>query len=339
MTKVSIIIPVYNGEKYINRCIDSVLNQSYSSFEIIIVDNDSSDSSYEVCKQYSNKYSFIHLEKETERGPGNARNRGIICATGEYITFLDCDDYWESNYLDRMVYVLDSFESLDLVICGRFYHASEDGLSNLIVTGKEQYVNETINRSSFLSNPYTYFKHAGTRGPVCKMFRKTIIQDNRIMFPQNLSAMEDLCFCMEYVSFSRNVEMIEEVLYHQIIHNDSLSKGSAFLHDVTAWYDAIRAIDNVIAKTNYVDWNQFYMNLKNGFPYQYINWHIRSHNNIFSITTDIVHYLNSDDVKKFIVNETYDKKLRKMNSWFYSFLYVIKRKMVLFGYRVSSCCH
>ena len=119
MSKVSIVIPVYNVEQYLRRCIDSVLSQSYTDYEMILVDDGSTDTSGQICDEYSGD-SRIHVIHKANEGAGAARNTGIETATGDYITFIDSDDYIAGCYLERMVQTAEQTGS-DIVQCGYLY--------------------------------------------------------------------------------------------------------------------------------------------------------------------------------------------------------------------------
>lgn len=115
VSKVSIIIPVYNGEKYINRCLDSVLNQTYTNIEIILVNDGSDDNSYKLIKDYCMKDNRIKLINKANTGASDSRNRALEIASGEYIMFLDCDDWIDLNVIEDTVKISKN-NSSDIVI-------------------------------------------------------------------------------------------------------------------------------------------------------------------------------------------------------------------------------
>ena len=101
---ISIIIPVYNAEKYLDYCITSILKQTYRTFELILINDGSTDKSEEICLRYQQKDNRICLISKTNEGVSSARNAGLCNSTGEYITFVDADDYLEHNYLEVLYY-------------------------------------------------------------------------------------------------------------------------------------------------------------------------------------------------------------------------------------------
>src|SRR5690625_188058 len=116
MKKISIIVPVYNAEKYIERCLKSILNQRYTNLEIIIVDDGSTDNSSKICIDYEKQYkNIIYVKKENE-GPGPARNLGIRLASGDYIGFVDSDDFIHKDMYYNMIKELEKHDA-DIVEC------------------------------------------------------------------------------------------------------------------------------------------------------------------------------------------------------------------------------
>src|SRR5690606_15785652 len=97
--KVSVVIPVYNAERHLRKCLDSVLNQNYSEYEVLIIDDGSTDNSLEIADEYSGKYEIIKVYSQINQGPSAARNTGIQHTTTPYITFLDADDKLREDYL------------------------------------------------------------------------------------------------------------------------------------------------------------------------------------------------------------------------------------------------
>lgn len=119
MDRVSVVIPVYNAEKYLNRCIESVLNQTYSYLEIIIIDDGSKDNSKSICEHYASLDSRITVCSISNQGAGKARQIGVNMATGDKLCFLDSDDYWERDFIECMINVFN-LHNADLVECAYY---------------------------------------------------------------------------------------------------------------------------------------------------------------------------------------------------------------------------
>ncbi len=114
---ISVIVPIYNKEKYLRKCIDSIVNQSYTNLEIILINDGSADASLKICEEYALKDSRIKLISTENRGAARARNTGIEVAKGEYISFIDADDYVENSYFETLVYLMKKYQP-DFVECG-----------------------------------------------------------------------------------------------------------------------------------------------------------------------------------------------------------------------------
>lgn len=125
---VSIVVPVYNVEKYLNRCINSIVNQTYQNLEILLIDDGSTDNSSKMCDEWANKDSRIRVIHKQNCGQGMARNTGIDCANGNYICFFDSDDYVDVHTIER-AYILAKQENADTVIYGM---ASVDAQGNVV---------------------------------------------------------------------------------------------------------------------------------------------------------------------------------------------------------------
>ena len=116
MPKVSIIVPVYNVEKYLRRCIDSILRQTLTDIEVILVDDGSFDSSGKICEEYARKDSGLRVIHQKNAGVAVARNTGLDIASGDYIAFVDSDDYIEPNMYQSMMQVANQYDC-DVVLC------------------------------------------------------------------------------------------------------------------------------------------------------------------------------------------------------------------------------
>lgn len=142
MKKLSVIVPIYNVEKYLKRCIDSIVNQTYKNLEIILVDDGSKDKSGNICDEYSNidkRIKVVHLENG---GVSRARNVGINLSTGEYLGFVDSDDYISSEMYENMIHILEN-HNLDIVSCNAYMVKNnrvigEKGTSKLKIYGKNE---------------------------------------------------------------------------------------------------------------------------------------------------------------------------------------------------------
>lgn len=215
--KVSIIVPVYNCETTISRCVNSVLNQTYNNIELILINDGSKDSSDYICKNFLKRHSNIIYYHQENAGAAAARNIGITHATGKYIMFLDADDYLDCTIVERLAACLDNDEQLDVVACSYI----------TVETQKKEYMfKEGINASTFeekepfflqlMDYTYGHNKESSTAigVPWGKLFRKALLDDKNILFDNSLPRMQDNIFIMEVFYYADKIKYIPENLYY-----------------------------------------------------------------------------------------------------------------------------
>ena len=189
--KISVIIPVYNAEKYISETLDSIIKQSYKNREIILVENGSKDRSSDIIQEYEEKYQEIHMIKGVGKGPGSARNRGMEFASGEYIIFVDSDDYLpDTDIFDQYVHAAEQTDA-DIVVSN--YARLWDG--KLLSTVKTQ----SFALSGPLSEDFCFqgFFSVGTLSYVWgKLYRRSFLEKNQITFT-DITYAEDKLFNMQ----------------------------------------------------------------------------------------------------------------------------------------------
>lgn len=210
MSKVSIIVPVFNGENYIVECVENIKNQTFHDFELILINDGSTDETDKLCKTISEDDKRVKYISKQNGGTWTTRNLGIENATGKYILFLDCDDYYDNRLLEKMH---DSIEKndLDLVICGQIDVVKQkDGVIENKALPERKYYN---NNKKFL-NDYIYIRSKGIAETIWnKIYKTEIIKNNNIRF-QNLKRGEDVIFNLDYFKFVNRCETIPETLYY-----------------------------------------------------------------------------------------------------------------------------
>ena len=211
MKKLSIIIPVFNGEKFIKRCVDSVLNQSMYIDEIIIINDNSTDGTIEILeKNYSNLVNIKIINLKKNHGVSYCRNLGIEKSSGEYIGFVDSDDYVEVNMFEKM-YNNAKDNNLDICICN-FVEVNQQ---NRI---KSKYKNneEILERDKSLEK---YLLNKISQSVWDKIFRRKILKN--IKFNTKLIIGEDILFCLEAFYYSKKTGFVNDYLYNYIQNDNS----------------------------------------------------------------------------------------------------------------------
>ena len=203
--KVSVIIPVHNSSKYLKKCLDSVLKQTYKNIEVICIENGSKDNSLEILKQYKT----IKTYSLKESGISLARNYGIEKAKGDYLYFLDSDDYIKENLIEKLVKKLEKDKS-DL--CYAKYYSFFEEKNKIEKT--ELYTFDIFNKKEIITNLHNINLGAP------KLYKKEIITNNDVTFPLN-TKYEDVYFVLKYIYFSNKISMVNEYLYYYVIHNNS----------------------------------------------------------------------------------------------------------------------
>lgn len=212
---ISVIVPAYNCENYIGRCIEKILNQSFEDFELIIIDDGSIDKTFEICRSYLSKDHRIILLKKSNGGVSSARNKGIDIAKGKYISFIDADDYVDSSFLED--FYLEHSENVHLYVQGY----------KLEIPNVKASLNK-INRKGIV-NEKEFFDIIFTTGfimaPWAKLFSSKIIKDNNIRFNENHSYAEDRLFNAHFIQKSNTFALSDKASYHYTQENpDALTK-------------------------------------------------------------------------------------------------------------------
>lgn len=215
MEKISIIAPVYQVEKYIGQCIESVINQTFKNFELILIDDGSKDKSGNICDEYAKRDKRIHVVHTENKGAASARNRGLDLATGKYIAFVDGDDYLAENMLDKLYKVITQ-ENCDVVVCDFLnLHANPDKDFSLQLSDSKVSGREIL---SYLKNQKNY----GVWTIVWnKLYKKEILKDLR--FPEG-KYFEDEIFSDQLYLRCNEVQVISDVLYyHRVLETSTMN--------------------------------------------------------------------------------------------------------------------
>lgn len=227
MYKVSIIVPIYNGEKYLEKCLTSIANQTLKEIQVLMINDGSKDLSEEICKKYVKEYSNFEYYYKVNGGSATARNVGLNHAKGEYVGFVDSDDYIECTMFEKM-YMVAKNENADIVFNTMINSERKDSYPfTFPVSGfydraeMERYVFEEM---------FPHHTHTGTFrsfdwGNWSKLIRRDIIEHNNIRFYEKSRRCEDLCFAFECTIHAQSYYIMEaEQLYHYCISETSKSR-------------------------------------------------------------------------------------------------------------------
>ena len=206
MADISIIVPIYNAEKYLNKCIESLINQTKKELEFILINDGSTDNSEEIIKSYKDKR--IKYFKNENQGIGKTRNFGIEKATGKYIMFVDSDDYIDKN-MAKLVFDKAFSNSLDMVVCDYYKVINNENIEEKLPSFKPT----TLKNSPDLLCGINL-------SPWNKIYKTSLIKDNNIKFVENLKY-EDAPFVIEALDKANKVGKVNKCLNYYVIHGNS----------------------------------------------------------------------------------------------------------------------
>ncbi len=230
--KVSIIVPVYNTEMFLSKCINSVLEQSYSDFELILVDDGSTDNSSHICDEYVKTDNRIKVIHKKNGGAGDARNFGLNIATGEYISFLDSDDYWDKDFLFNAI---QKVQDADIYISGIKMYG--DGAEQEYASKIEGF----FSIREMYEKIFSDIPQICVSGPCCKLFKRSIISDNDLKFDIGMRCGEDTDFILNYIRKAK-IAYIDKSIFYNYYRGNSKSLFSSY--NPQYYQDHVKVFDN-----------------------------------------------------------------------------------------------
>ena len=336
MSKVSIIIPVYNVEKFLKQCLDSVINQTLQDVEIICIDDCSTDNSLQILKEYASKDNRIRIiEQKINQGQGVARNEAIKIATGEYIGFVDPDDWIELDMYEKM-YNKAKTHDTDIVICNIEKVFEKTKKKRIVYTLKDiRKFDKTIETDNVYNfkNLLKYYPYNTQYYTCCRIFKNNLIKNNNILF-SNTKRTEDVIFNDMANFLAKKIIHIDKAFYHyrnhreiQYIKNPSLIK--ICLEYLIKFYKfknlkdlmyGIKTKITILCFKEYRNLNNkkeketFYLECKNFLPF-----------NVFiNFRNQVIKY----QFKNFVKNILSTKNIKK-NGVIYKYLYILGLKIKL----------
>lgn len=242
--KISVIIPVYNVENYLSDCLESVINQTYENLEILLINDGSTDQSEKICIAYAEKDSRIRFINKSNSGVSNTRNYGILNSTGDYLSFIDADDWIELDFYQDAAKLIKA-NKYDVLIYGLTYNGVKNSQNieyreldkreclEAILSGK-------INESDFVPG-------------VCnKIFSKTLLQQSQLLLDENITVGEDMLYTLQQVIKSEKIVYTNAEKYHYRFVSESTMNSTFKQSDLTV-FDAHEKMKQVLLNNGYLD--------------------------------------------------------------------------------------
>lgn len=240
--KVSVIIPVYNAEKYIEKCLDTVCSQTLKDLEIIVINDGSVDNSLKIINEYKNKDERIVVINSKNQGPSGARNQGLDIAKGDYIGFVDADDWCELTMFEKL-YNKATKNNLDIVMC----YATTFNAQTEVYNYEDTYFSMKDFPENLKDKTFTYKDIAEVffRIPVIawnKLYKRELIIDNNIKFPDYLY-FEDNVFSLHTLIKAKRIELLEEnLIYYRQFTKHSITQKDETKLDLFKVFDEMQTI-------------------------------------------------------------------------------------------------
>ena len=235
MPKISVIVPVYNAEKYLHRCVDSILAQTFTDFELLLVDDGSKDNSGVICDEYAARDSRVCVFHKENGGVSSARNVGLDNAKGEWVTFIDSDDYVLSAFLATFVDLCKS--NPDLYIQGI--------IPNYEISSEYKITQSSFNYEGNVEGAMSLLSNCQMTGALYnKMFKNSIIRDNNLRLNELFKFREDEEFLLRYILNSQNVAASEKGAYVYMVPNWGKYNNCNNLETYLSMYSSIVQIYN-----------------------------------------------------------------------------------------------
>ncbi len=246
MYKISIIIPIYNGEKYIKNCIESVLHQSFKDFELILINDGSTDNSQKISEEYQEKYNFVRVYFKENGGVSSARNLGIQKAKGQYITFIDSDDEIKEKYLE-ILYHACQYDYVVSGIINRYVDSNKEVYQDIESVLDESCGNDTRNL------PKHFFINGFIHSSCGKLYKTEILQKYDIRFP-NIRLSEDSMFNILYLQHVNTWKILKEAQYIYMHRSQAGNATSIFREeDIDIYIELHNQMRKLPIKKSYVD--------------------------------------------------------------------------------------
>lgn len=247
LKKVSVIIPMYNVEKYIEKCVMNIVNQNYSNIEIVLIDDGSTDNTFEISKKLEEKFTCVKVYGQENKGVSAARNYGIFKSTGELIYFVDADDELLPNAIKKMVYIFENYD-VDVVRGkylkdGKIFEKEENIIKKYKISG-----NLSIKNSIYIANLLLTYQLNCAVWLI--MVRKEILE--KVSFLKWIGYGEDLIFTFDVFNQTNKIYFLDDIIYNYIESTNSASRApSLYKRNIENLVELSKIVEEKIKKSNF----------------------------------------------------------------------------------------
>ncbi len=276
---VTVIIPMYNAEKYIGECLQSLADQTSQDFDIIIVNDCSTDNSVDEAKKFADKFEGRLKIKTLSKNTGSSaipKNTGIQMARGKYLTFLDSDDYIKNTAIEELLKVAEETDA-EVIHCSHYFYFND---------GEDNFIKDTFQRTDFVDEPTVepydiaervkkFINYGFVWWGCNKLIRRDFLIKNKIQFPSS-DVWEDMVFVFQCIVLAKNYVRVPNIFYYYRIRKDSLShisKTPAYI--IQTLLKIVTVLDKFMDKIEFFQQNPQY-------KFMMFDWHIQERMNIFA---------------------------------------------------------
>ncbi len=289
MVKISVIVPVYNASSTLNRCVDSILNQTFSDFELLLINDGSKDHSGQLCDEYAKKDPRVRVFHKENGGVSSARNLGLDNATGEWISFCDSDDEFDLDFLKSI-----------------YQYSQHDVILTSFITKPNNRIclfpNHTYTESKEIGQCLKEHIYTGFSMPWAKLYKRQIITENKLYFNTDISSGEDTLWVSQYLMHINSIVLLDYQGYIYYKQNGLSEKGlseSAFLKTI----ELITETYSNLEKQYFTDLSEWKLNVQMYFFHRYVV--LLSNSSLFNIRSKLNEYHKNRWTKNMFYDEVY----------------------------------
>ena len=234
--KLSVIIPVYNIKNHVSICLNSIIDQTYTDFEVIVVDDGSTDGSGPICDEFGSTDPRIRILHKSNSGVSDSRNIGINLATGDYICFIDGDDFIENDYFEKAVSILNEYKPKILINSYKLYYGVNDIIDPFIKDKTKKLTKDDFLKGIFVGKMFNW-------SPVCKFFHASII--NKLKFDKKYCYGEDLLFIYDLINKMSSSDTIVYAPLSSYMYVQRKT-SACYSYSVEKKYDCVKIYEHII---------------------------------------------------------------------------------------------